>query len=466
MLTVYSETRPCCSRLSTRRDFIRVGTLGLGGWTLADLLQHKAIAADDASYVKDKSVVLLFLSGGASHIETFNPNMGAPSPYCSVTGEVATVVPGMSFGGTFPQLSRQAHRFAVVRSFQHSVSGHAQAINHVLAGGTSADGKGPTGFSMGSAFARLRGVNHPVTGMPTYTLLNSDEIDPQYIKEKPRVISGSRPNSLGAVYGPFTPGGESDAIRNMEMNIANDRLDDRLELLATLDRFKQQVDLVEQMQAVDKHTRQAFDLILGSSASAFDLSREDPRWVERYDTSRFRVGFRSFRNSQLGRHMLTARRLIEAGCGFVTVHSAGWDLHADRNNPGIESGMEMLGRPVDHAVSAFLEDLEHRGMSDEVLLIITGDFGRTPGINNRGGRDHWPKLCTLALAGGGVPSGSIIGKSARKNDEPVSEPITPSHLFATVMHTMFDIGQVRVTRGVPQPLMRLIDAADPIPGVV
>ena len=134
--------------------------------------------------------------------------------------------------------------------------------------------------------------------------------------------------------------------------------------------------------------------------------------------------------------MLTARRLIEAGCGFVTVHSAGWDMHADGNNPGIVAGMEMLGRPVDKGVSAFLEDLRQRGLSDHVLLIITGDFGRTPKINDRGGRDHWPRAFCALMAGGGIAGGRVHGASDATGSEPAGEPITPEDMAATFYHAL------------------------------
>lgn len=447
-----------------RRDFIRVGALGLGGLTLPWLLSRRALAAEPGG-VRDRAVVLLFLSGGASHIETFSPNMGAPSPYCSLTGEVQTTLPGLTFGGTFPLLARHAHEMTVVRSFQHSIGGHVEAIRHLLTGGTDPSGKGATGFGMGAAYARLRGANHPRTGMPTNALLNSEEVDPQYRNEKERVERGSAPNGLGTNYGPFIPDGKGDAVENLKLHIDVMRLDDRRSLLAELDRFQRTLDAKHAWAGLDKYTQQAFDVILGSTAEAFDLSRENPRLLERYDTSAFQVGKKVFRSSQLGRHLLTARRLIEAGCGFVTVHSAGWDMHADGNNPGIEAGMEMLGRPVDKAVSAFLGDLHERGMLDKVLLIITGDFGRTPTVNSRGGRDHWPKLCTLALAGGGVGRGQIIGQSSRKNDEPLTEPIAPGQLLASVIHSLFDVAALRLRSDLPRDLLQIIERDVPIPGL-
>jgi uncharacterized protein (DUF1501 family) len=148
---------------------------------------------------------------------------------------------------------------------------------------------------------------------------------------------------------------------------------------------------------------------------------------------------------------------VEAGCGFVTVQNSGWDMHADGNNPGIGPGMEMLGPPVDKAVSAFLEDLSNRGLLDKALLIITGDFGRTPTINARGGRDHYPGLSTLAFAGGGLGRGQIIGAGSRKNDAPATEPITLANLHATVLHALFDVGQMRLDPSLPRELARLAE---------
>lgn len=453
-----------CDGLS-RRDFLQAGTLALGSLGLPWLLQQKAGAAGGADFVRERSVVLLFLSGGASHIETFNPNMSGPAPARSTTGEVKTTVPGMTFGGTFPMLARHAHHMAVVRSFQHPIGGHVQAIVHVLTGGTDPEGQRRTGYSMGSVYSRLRGTNHPISGIPTYALLNSEEVDPQYRQEHGRVESGSHAGSLGIPFAPFIPGSTGPTIENMQLRMASDRLDDRRSLLAHLDLLKQQAERIVEYEGSDRFTQQAFDVLLGSAAEAFDLSREPAHTVARYDTSHVRVGKKNFRPSQLGKHMLTARRLIEAGCGFVTVHSAGWDMHADGNNPGIVSGMEMLGRPVDKAVSAFLEDLEQRGLLDQVLLVITGDFGRTPKINERGGRDHWPKLCTLAFAGGGITHGQIIGRSTRQNDAPASEPAGPSELMATVMHSLFDLGRLRLARGVPRDLLNQLERHHPIPGL-
>jgi hypothetical protein len=442
---------------TTRRDFLKVGVLGLGGFTLSQLLALRAHAATHGGFIKDKSIVLLFLGGGPSHIETFNPNLSAPSPFCSMTGEVQTSVPGMTFGGTFPQLAGMADRMAVVRSFAHPIGDHVKAIVHVLNGGEN-----PASASMGSLCCRLLGANHPQTGMPRYALLSADEVDPQYRNERGRVGKGSAPGSLGLAYAPFDPGNGGPALSNMTLNISTERLDDRRRLLGSLDRIRRDADASGEMEGSDKFSQQAFDLILGGASQAFDLSREDPKLLARYDTSSFRVGKKVFQPSPLGKQMLLARRLCEAGCGFVTVQSAGWDMHADVNNPGIVSGMEMLGRPLDRAVSAFLEDVQQRGLSDKILLVITGDFGRTPKINNRGGRDHWANLCTLALAGGGLQMGQVIGRSSRKNDIPNSDPITPANLMGTIAHTLFDVSALRLRPEAPRDVLQVIERNPPI----
>jgi hypothetical protein len=448
-----------------RRDFLQAGTLGLGALGLPWLLQQKAQAAN-AGYVRNKSVVLLFLSGGASHIETFNPNLTGPTPSRSTTGEVKTTVPGLTFGGTFPLLARHAHQMSIVRSFQHPIGGHVQAIVHMLTGGTDPTGQRDEGFSMGSAYTRLRGTNHEITGMPTYALLNSEEVDPQYRNERGRVEKGSHAGSLGAAYAPFLPGSKGPTTQNMKLQMEAERLDDRRTLLGELDVLKAEAERIVEYQGADQYTQQAFDVLTGSASEAFDLSQEDRRIFERYDTSHIEVGKKKFRPSNLGKLMLTARRLVESGCGFVTVHSAGWDMHADGNNPGIVKGMNMLGRAVDKAASAFLGDLEQRGLLDDVLLVICGDFGRTPKVNSRGGRDHWPRLCTLALAGGGVGDGQIVGQSARNNDVPATEPISTGQLMSTVMHTIFDVGVLRITRGIPRDLLQQVERHEPIPGLI
>jgi len=404
--------------------------------------------------------------------------MGAPSPYCSLTGEVKTTVPGLTFGGSFPRLAKQAHRMSIVRSLTHQVGDHAHAHGHVLTGGTDRKGDGKEGFSMGALYSRLAGSTNDRSGLPNFTLLTHPEIDGQYRKEQDRVIRGSAPREFGAANGPFwmnhgsagtSKRGRSETgsiASDMEPSLPQSRLNDRRALLAAIDRIRRDVDLSGQLESANQYRQQAYDLILGGAMETFDLSREDPKLVSRYDTSHIKIGHKKFRQSDLGKQMLLARRLVERGCGFVTVHSAGWDMHADGNNPGVVAGFNRLGITLDIAVSAFIEDLAERGLLDDTLLVITGDFGRTPKVNGKGGRDHWPRLCTLAFAGGGLPGGALIGATDRQNGEPVSQPVNPRHMMGTIFHTLFDMGQLRLARGIPSEVSRRLANMEPIDGLI
>lgn len=457
-LTTDGGRRDCAG--FRRRDLLRIGSLALGGLALPGLLSARAEAATAGigAALKDRAVVLLFLAGGPSRIETFDPRMDAPEGIRSVTGEVATTIPGVTFGGTFPRLAARARKLAVIRSFHHGVNDHAQAIRHMLTAGN------PTGAGMGAIYARLRGPNDPRTAMPTHGLVTTEEVDGQYVKEKARVQESSGPGPLGDSYAPFDPSAGGGTLDLMRLRIPRGRLESRRALLKALDGAKRAFD--GSAAAFGRYERQAFDLILRNAGDALDLGREDPRVVASYDTGHHRVGFKRFRPCTLGRQMLMARRLVEAGCGFVTVQNSGWDMHADGNNPGIEAGMGMLGPTVDHAVSAFLDDVESRGLDGKVLLVVTGDFGRTPRVNKRGGRDHWASLSTLMLAGGVVRGGQVIGRSTRLGDAPAEEPVTPGALMATLMHALFDLPLLRLQPGVPREIASVLEAGEPIHGLV
>ncbi|MGH7202778.1 MAG: DUF1501 domain-containing protein, partial [Planctomycetaceae bacterium] len=294
--------RDCDGR--TRRDFLKVG--GLGALTLPGLLQARTQAAEQGLPVKDTAVVWLWLGGGPTHVETFDPNMTAPAEYRSVSGEVKTPLPGVTLGGHFEKLARVADRMVFVRSFAHTNSGHGGGTHFVMTGydNRNIDNGGlPSRPSIGSIAARIRGANHPVTGMPTYVRLGG--------------IGSDGPAFLGTAYAPF--GSNNEAKRNMSLGTSIDRVDDRRALLEKFDRFQTQADQTGLMDGLDAFESQAFNLVLGNAPQAFDLKYEDPRTVERYSTGQRRGG--------LGEQMLIARRLCEAGCGFVTVSYGGWDMH-------------------------------------------------------------------------------------------------------------------------------------------
>ncbi|MGE3808739.1 MAG: DUF1501 domain-containing protein, partial [Gemmataceae bacterium] len=237
----------------------------------------------------------------------------------------------------------------------------------------------------------------------------------------------------------------------------------RLDLLKQFDRLDRRIDHNQVIDHMDQHARQALDLLRGDGVrAALDLTREDPRTLQAYDTERFR-NWNCSKDSKferngpsigisLGRQLLMARRLCEAGCGFVTLIHANWDFHARPGIPNIPEGMSVLAPPVDHAVAAFLEDVEQRGLSDKILLVITGEFGRTPKLDDKLGRHHWPRICPLVFAGGGLKHGQVIGQSDRRGGEPASDPITIDDFHATIFEYLFDLGELRLDTSLPRQL--------------
>jgi hypothetical protein len=415
---------------STRRDFLKVGALGLGGLLLPDLLRARSAAAEAGQATKNTSVVWLWLGGGPTHIETFDPKMSAPAEFRSTVGAVQTNVPGIEIGGVFPRIARHADKMAFVRSFAHGNSGHGGGTHWVMTGydyPPADNNQPPIKPGIGSILARHRGANNPATGLPAYVRLGH--------------ILGDGPVWLGPSYAPFDTSGS--ARNNMNLHLTTDQLSDRRSLLKTMDVLDRDIDRSGLMHGLDSFESQAFDLILSRAREVFDVEREDPRLRDQYGPG-------------LGRQMLMARRLCEAGVGFVTLHFGGWDMHGS-----VADGMKGLGPQVDRAVATFVDDCAARGMGQEVLLVITGEFGRTPRINGSAGRDHWAPLSTLALAGGGLKMGQVIGESSEKAEVPKNRPVSPQDLMATVFHVL----------GIPQDLqykdptgrpVQMIDGGKPI----
>jgi hypothetical protein len=455
---------------ASRRDFLRIGSLGAGGLALPHLLAAQSLGAKaNLRPVTGKSVIFLFMHGGPSQTETFDPKMTAPVENRSVTGEVDTTIPGITFGGTFPKLASLAKKLAIVRSFRTGDSSHD--IKPVVS-------KATLNANMGSLFARVAGASDPRSGMPTNAALFPRAVDPDCGEAVKQFGIFESTGTLGQAYMPFIPGGGGSLQKDMKLSLEPARVDDRRNLLAGLDRIRRDLDARRDLDGVDKFQEQAFQTILGGVANAFDLSKEDAATIARYDTAplvRPDQISRKWNNypryvdnaKTLGKLLLLARRLCEAGCGFVTVTTNFvWDMHADNNNAGVEEGMQYMGRPFDHAVSAFVEDCAARGLSDKILLVATGEIGRTPRINARGGRDHWGGLTPLLFSGGGLNMGQVIGQSTANAGEPATDPYGNDELLATVMHSLLDIGQVRLLTGLPQDLLRTLTTPQPIPGLL
>lgn len=484
-----------------RRDFLRIGTLGLAGVTLLDLL--RAAEGNERKFLRDKSVVLVFLNGGPSQIETFDPKMEAPAEVRSMTGEAKTKISGVSIGGTFPKLAALADQLAIVRSFIPGNANHDGGVK-VLSGNIVARP------FWGAQYARMAGAGNPRTGMPNNVFLSpmsaGKQADPVGLNAGGNTGFAGAYNvgNLSSSFSPFhptasaataaparakgkagpSPNPEGGLLSDMQLRLSVERLDDRETLLKQLDALRRGLDKDEELESVDKYRQQAYQVLISGLSKAFDLSKEDPKVLERYDTSRFKTPD-SIANPlpqtkihsplALGRQMLLARRLVEAGCGFITVGCTGWDMHGN-NGFGLLDGMEIMGNALDHAVAAFLTDLQERGLSEKVLLVMLGEMGRTPKIVNgpkptvtlngqtvqRKGRDHWANLGALLLAGGGLKMGQVVGTSDKQAGTPASDPVSLSNLTATLMHTLFDVGELRLLPGLPQDLLRPITDGEPI----
>jgi uncharacterized protein (DUF1501 family) len=464
MLTISDcQANHTCAGAS-RRDFLRIGALGFGALTLPNFLAAKA-AAPQA--VRDKAVVLLFLQGGPPQHETFDPHMDAGEGYRSTTGEVTTTLPGVTFGSTFPRMAKIADRLAIVRSYQSRNGGHN--YDKVL----SADNAAKATVSAIASY--LGGPLHPVLGIPSNVVILPEAVK-DGLKLRANFETGSlptltMPGILGSQHEAFNPVGGSALKKAMELRMTTDQFEDRKKLLTLFDDFRRKAE--PSFARADKFQQQAFEVIGRGIGKAFDISREGEKTLAKYDTSGLfkmedwtnKYGNMNRTTNLLGKQMLLARRLVENGVGFVTVSDCGWDLHADGASAKGMTAMEVLGRQVDHAVAAFVSDIKERGLDDKVLLVVTGEMGRTPKINKNGGRDHWGDLTPLVLAGGGLKMGQVIGKSDRQGGRPATEPHTPANLLATILHFLFDLPQLRLRIDLPGGLKPLLENGQPIRGL-
>lgn len=452
-----------------RRQFLRVGGLALGGLTLADWQAVRVAAAEHKRPLKDRSVIFLFMHGGPSQFETFDPKMDAPSTVRSATGEIPTTIPGVTFGATLQRLARLAHKFSIVRSFVTGDGNHD--IKPVL-------GMDTLRANMGSLYSSIAGPSRPATAMPTNVALFPRSVDPKAQAAVTEFGNFEGTGELSRTFAPFVPGAGAGWQQDMRLNLPEGRFHDRRALLQSLDQWKRWVDRDGVIDGFSQFQQQACAALLQGVSDAFDLSREDPKLIERYDTApllpRDRIS-KQWKNIEhyatnaltLGRQLLLARRLCERGAGFVTVTTSFvWDMHADENNAPMTVGMDYVGTPFDHAVSAFIEDVEARGLRDRILLVCCGEMGRTPAINKLGGRDHWGNLAPLLVYGGGLKMGRVIGQSSRDGGEPASDPVTMKDLLATIMHTLLDIGEVRLMPGIPPRVVEAMTKGEPIRGLV
>jgi hypothetical protein len=466
MLTIFDHGRARNCQGSTRREFLRIGGLGLGlsGLSLSSLFEMQAQAGSSFS-TGGKAVVLLFLQGGPTQHETWDPKPEAPKEYRTLASCVQSALPGVSLASYFPKLAAAAKDIAVVRSFASGNGGHT--YESVTTGGNLAKA------SMSAVYAHLAGSTHPQTGLPTNVLVLPEAVQ-DGLKLGSNFETGAlptltQPGGLGPQYEAFSPAGGSQLKKSMSLTLSRERFDDRRELLGNFDQLRRRLDESGTLARADRYQQQAFDVITRGIKDAFDLGKEDPKTVAKYDTSglfKIEEPIRWYdmkrASNLLGKQLLLARRLCEAGCGFITVSDCGWDMHANENSPKNMEGLKWLAPQVDHAVAAFVEDVKERGLSDRILLVVTGEMGRSPRINKNGGREHHGELTPLLIAGGGLKMGQVVGRSDGLGTRPATSPYKPAHLFATVMQYLFDVTKLRLRTDINRDLKNAIENTEAI----
>jgi Protein of unknown function (DUF1501) len=407
-----------------RRGFLKVGCLGLSGLTLSELLRAQALArAAGQKPASDRSVILVWLDGGPPQHETYDPKPDAPREFRGPLKAIPTAVPGALVSELLPNHARLMDKMSIIRSLHHDTGDHFAAAHWMLTGyfGSTSTNLPPQYPSAGSIIAKLKGARKP--GMPAYVgLPNTHSVG---------LVPGYHGAAyLGVGYHPFVadgdPNSESYQVPNLTLPAGVDagRLEGRRELLGVFDSARRVVDASGLMEGLDRFDQQAFSLVLGDAARrAFDLSKEDPRLRDRYS------------RHQWGQSALLARRLVEAGVRFVTLTFSGWDYHSS-----LETGMKNVLPILDATVGSLIEDLDNRGQLDSTMVLVMGEFGRTPRMNTTGvpgvdpvpGRDHWGKVMSVLAAGGGFARGRIIGASNKNGEVPKDRPVRPQDLMVTL----------------------------------
>jgi Protein of unknown function (DUF1501) len=410
MFSIGGKVYRCCDGIS-RRDLLKVGALSFGGLGLADLLRTSAQASP--SDRKDLSVILLWQGGGPSHLDMWDLKPEAPAEFRGSFNPIPSAIPGYQVSEHLPYSARVVDKLAILRSVSHPDGGHASAAHLILTGyKPTNDIPSNEVPSYGSIVGKELGSKQ--AGFPAYVTL-------------PRSTLGMAASYLGVAYNPFEtladPNDPKFSVRNLKLpnGLTMPQLEHRMSMLKQFDRMRRDVDSSGLIAGMDAFTQQAWDLVTSPAVQeAFDIDREDSKLRDRYG------------RHDWGQNMLLARRLVESGVRFVTVDIAGWDTHG--NN------FEILKRDklpkFDQSFATLINDLDERGRLDNTLVLAWGEFGRTPRINAGSGRDHWPNVFSVVMAGGGLKRGIVLGESDPRAEFPKERPMSPQDVLATMYHLL------------------------------
>jgi len=414
----------------TRRSFLQLGVAGMASLGLSDILRARASSVSAGQPVKNTSVILIWLDGGPSHMDMYDMKPDAPAEYRGIWKPIRTKVPGIDITELYPKQAQVTDKFSIIRSLHHNTGDHFAGGHRML---TTKD-MGVSGANTAQKFPGIGAIVHRevgarVPGMPGYVAIPHAAS----IGLAPGYFGG---HMIGAQHNPFLTGDPSVArfqVRNLNLaaGMTLKTLENRRRLLAQFDSNRKHLDSLATTQAMDRFSQEAYEFITGPNArEAFDINKEDVRLRDRYGRNTW------------GQSVLLARRLVEAGSTFVTVHFGGWDHHWD-----LQKGYETLLPQVDAAVATLFEDLADRGLLDTTLVVLCGEFSRTPKMNDGGnggpplsmgtpGRDHWGHAMFCLMGGGGVKGGQIVGSTDRLGQVPLTRAVTPSNIHATIYHVL------------------------------
>ncbi len=417
MLTIAGQGKHDFCDGVTRRSFLRIGGLALGGLSLPQLLKAEG---NSGARKSQKAVIMIFLAGGPPHQDMWDLKTAAPSDIRGDLKPIPTNVAGIEICELFPLQAKIMDKLAIVRSIVGATGGH-DAIQCLT-------GRAPKGMQPKGGWPYLGSILSKVAGPTNLAVPAAIGLSPK-TQHRPWGDNGSA-GMLGPSFAPFTPEGDEIKQDMVLQGVTLERLRDRKSLLQSFDTFRRQADASGAMDGMDTYQQQAIDVLTSSRlADAFDLSKEDPKTVERYGK-----GSTAFQDDGPWARLdqfLMARRLVEAGARCVTLSFGRWDWHGSTFKKSREN-FPML----DQGVTALVEDLHARGLDKDVTVVVWGEFGRTPKINKDGGRDHWPQVSCALLAGGGMKTGQVVGATNRLGEYAAERPIRFEEMHATLYRNL------------------------------